>query len=160
MKRFAMLSLAATALLIPYAAGMGQVDGVQDAEARTDNALPVDNPLTRWMHAKSSAGQQMFVSLAKGDFEQLETQARRMQVLNFLEQWARETDFQRKSEYQGQLNAFDFATKELIRHARDRNIDGSLNSYIALTKSCVRCHTLIRDVPQSQAPTTRPASGN
>jgi hypothetical protein len=100
------------------------------------------------MAVKLASGQEILKHLTSGDFRQLEASARRMQVLNLLEQWLREEDFVHKSEYQGQLNAFEFATKELIRHADDENIEGVLKAYIALTESCVRCHKLIRDVPK------------
>jgi hypothetical protein len=48
-----------------------------------------------------------------------------------------------QADYQGQLNDFEFSTKELIRQADDEDIDGALKSYVAMTKSCVNCHELI-----------------
>ncbi|MGD9857471.1 MAG: hypothetical protein AB7U20_21220 [Planctomycetaceae bacterium] len=101
------------------------------------------------MAVKLSSAQQIFEHLTRGDFEQLETSARRMQVLNFLEQWQREREFKQASDYQGQLNAFEFSTKELMRHAKDKNVDGALKAYLAMSESCVRCHELIRDVPST-----------
>ncbi|MGE4002765.1 MAG: hypothetical protein AB7I48_21415, partial [Planctomycetaceae bacterium] len=80
------------------------------------------------MAVKLSSAQQIFEHLTRGDFEQLETSARRMQVLNFLEQWQREREFKQASDYQGQLNAFEFSTKELMRHAKDKNVDGALKA--------------------------------
>ena len=100
----------------------------------------------RWMAAKLSSAQHALEHLTRGEFDKLQATARRMQVMNFLEQWRREEDFEEKSDYQGQLNAFEFATKELIRHAGDENTDGALEAYVAMTETCVRCHTLIRDV--------------
>lgn len=114
------------------------------ADEQTPETTPSERD--RWMAAKLVSSQQILEHLTRGDFDKLQTSARRMHVLNFLEQWAREEDFERKSDYQGQLNAFEFATKELIRHAGDQNTDGCLSSYQALTESCVRCHQLIRDV--------------
>lgn len=98
-----------------------------------------------WMQVKLTSAQQILEHLTSGDFQKLETSSRRMQVLNFMEQWSRDAEFTQKSEYQGQLNVFEFATKELIRHAQDRDIDGSLKAYTKLTESCVNCHKLIRD---------------
>ena len=97
------------------------------------------------MTVKLTSAQQILADLTSGDFERLETSARRMQVMNFLEKWLRDENFANKSGYQGQLNAFEFATKELIRNAQDNNTDGALKAYVALTESCVRCHQLIRD---------------
>ena len=54
-------------------------------------------------------------------------------------------EFTKKSAYLGQLNAFEFANKELIRQAEDGNIDGTLEAWLRLSRSCVECHKLIRD---------------
>ncbi len=107
-------------------------------------------PLTKeehdgWMAAKLTHAQQIFAHLTNGDLKSLEGSARRMQVMNILEHWGRDTNFTNKSGYQGQLNAFEFATKELIRHAGDNNVDGALKAYVSMSQSCVRCHQLIRD---------------
>jgi hypothetical protein len=101
----------------------------------------------RWMRLKLISSQRVFEGLTSGDFMAVERNARRMQVLNLLEQWLKEREFARSSEYQGQLHAFEFAVKELIRHGVDRNADGALEAYVALSRSCVRCHQLLRDVP-------------
>ena len=98
-----------------------------------------------WMAIKLTSSQQILEHLTTGDFRELEKSARRMQVLNFLEQWRRDKKFEKESAYQGQLNVFEFATKELIRHAGDKNVDGALEAYVSLTQSCVNCHKLIRD---------------
>jgi hypothetical protein len=118
-------------------------EGAAAADDEPEAAAPEERD--RWMAAKLTSSQQILEHLTRGEFEELETSARRMQVMNFLEQWLREEDFARESEYQGQLNAFEFATKELTRHAGDENVDGALNAYVAMTESCVRCHSLIRD---------------
>lgn len=99
----------------------------------------------RWMQAKLSATQEIFEGLTKGDLEAVTTNARRMQAVHILEQWLRDTGFEEESEYQGQLNAFEFANKELIRFAGADDMDGALGAYQMLTESCVRCHQLIRD---------------
>jgi len=98
------------------------------------------------MAAKLNISQQVLEHLTSGDFKQLETSARRMQVMNFLEQWVRDENFENASDYQGQLNAFEFATKELVRNAGSENVEGALKAYVTMTESCVRCHQLIRDV--------------
>jgi hypothetical protein len=106
---------------------------------------PAGTDHDRWMAAKLVASQNIVADLTHGDFESLEENARRMQVINLLEQWMRDSEFERKSEYEGQLNSFEFATKELVRHAGDRNTEGALQAYLDMTASCVHCHELIRD---------------
>ncbi len=114
------------------------------APSRADDE-PVQTDHDRWMAAKLVSAQNIFGDLTHGDFESLEENARRMQVINLLEQWMRDANFEHKSEYEGQLNAFEFATKELVRHAGDHNTDGALQAYLDMTASCVHCHELIRE---------------
>lgn len=111
-------------------------------------------PLTKaeankWMQIKLYSSQQILAGLTNGDFKQIEEQSRRLLMFNVLENWRRENTLARDSEYKGQLNAFEFAAKELVRESEAKNIDGALNSYLLLTRSCVECHKLIRDVPKT-----------
>ena len=99
-----------------------------------------------WMELKLRSSQQVFESLTHGEFDKIETAARRMLVLNLLEQWMKRKEFTRQSEYKGQLNAFEFSVKELVRHAEDNNTEGALEAYVTMSRSCVRCHELIRDL--------------
>ena len=103
-----------------------------------------DDP-DRWMQAKLASTQGIFEGLTEGDLDAVARNARRMRSVHVLEQWLRDTGFEDESEYQGQLNAFEFANKELIRFAVDDDVDGALDSYLQLSESCVRCHQLIRD---------------
>jgi hypothetical protein len=131
------LSLAALALL------------ADDPAVRQSAVVTADikqEEVDRWMQVKLKSAQDIFAGLTNGDFDQVETSARRMQVLHILEQWSKRHEFEEKSDYEGQLNAFEFATKELVRTARQRNAEGSLNAYTQMSQSCVRCHMLIRDV--------------
>lgn len=100
----------------------------------------------RWMQAKLHSAQQIFAGLTQGDLEVVEKRAQYMAVINVLEDWLKKSDLKKKSAYQGQLNAFEFANKELIRNAEDENIDGALEAWVKLSRSCVECHKLIRDV--------------
>lgn len=102
----------------------------------------------KWMQIKLHSSQEILAGLTNGDFQKIEDQSRRLLVFNILENWRRENSLARDSEYQGQLNAFEFATKELARNAQSKNIDGALDSYVLLTRSCVECHKVIRDVPK------------
>jgi hypothetical protein len=104
----------------------------------------------RWMRAKTSSAQEIFASLVSRDLARVETTARRMQGLNLLEQWLQATDYVNKSDYQAQLNLFEFALKELIRTARADDVEGALQAFLRMSESCVHCHQLIRDRPVEQ----------
>lgn len=132
------------------AAGVQTSNAVPAAEADAGTrdetpALKDKESADRWMLAKRNHAHEIFNGLTDGDYKQIANGGRRMLVTGILEGWLRESEFVKASEYQGQLNAFEFANKELIRHAEDRNIDGALGAYLRLTQSCVQCHKLIRD---------------
>ena len=48
--------------------------------------------------------------------------------------------------YDGQANTFNDAVRELQRHADRNDIQGALNEYFIMSQTCVRCHSLVRDV--------------
>jgi hypothetical protein len=99
----------------------------------------------KWMQIKLHSSQEIFAALSRGDAKAIETPARRMLLLNVLEQWKSTKPYMDHSQYEAQLNAFEYAVKELARTGRDNNIDDALDAHVALTKSCVRCHQLVRD---------------
>ena len=111
--------------------------------AEPENPAPGDHD--GWMHLKLLSSQQAFDGLTHGEFHKVETAARCMLVLNLLEDWAKEREIKQRSQYRAQLNAFEFAVKELVRTAEDHNTEGALDAYVSMTRSCVRCHELIRD---------------
>jgi hypothetical protein len=100
----------------------------------------------RWMQAKLHSSQQIFAGLTQGNLEVVKKRAQFMAVVNVLEDWLKKSELKKKSAYQGQMNAFEFANKELIRTADDGDIDGALEAWVKLSRSCVECHKLIRDV--------------
>jgi hypothetical protein len=113
-------------------------------------AVTDQQEVDRWMEIKLHSAQEVFAGLTSGNFEQVQSNARRMQVFNILEQWStRRGEYRRRSDYEGELNAFEYATKELVREARQKDTEGTLKAYVDLSRSCVRCHELVRDVAQS-----------
>lgn len=145
MKRFAwLLTLALTVTAVAVVAA--------DKEKKKSTDKPKESEATqkeadsdRWMHVKLDAAQHIFADLTHGDLEAVKKQAQKMLVVNILENWLKSNEFTKKSAYQGQLNAFEFANKELIRQAEDDNLDGALDAWVKLSRSCVECHKLIRD---------------
>lgn len=102
----------------------------------------VDN----WMKAKRAHSHEIFDGLIAGDFGKIEKASVRMMGNNFLERWlADRKKYENSFAYHGELNAFEYSTKELWRFAKQKDIDGALRAYTGMSRSCVRCHHLIRD---------------
>ncbi len=99
----------------------------------------------KWMKAKQVHAQDIFAGLTDGDFDKMAASGRLLLGSGILEAWLKSRDFEKRSDYRGQMYALDYANKELIRHAEDRNIEGALSAYLSLSQACVRCHMLLRD---------------
>jgi len=65
--------------------------------------------------------------------------------VDVLEYWLRGKEFRQRSEYHKQLNKYQFAVRGLARHAEDDNIDGALESWLDINRSCVPVHKLLRE---------------
>jgi hypothetical protein len=105
-----------------------------------------ENPL---MKAKLIGSQAILEQLLRGEMSVVSESAARMQVMSLMENWFIGTENnEATSRYRQHLNRFDFATKELIRHADDGNVEEAFESYAEMTRTCVHCHKLIRDVPR------------
>jgi hypothetical protein len=94
-----------------------------------------------WMRQKLQASQTILKALAEGDFPAIAQNAQAMSFMDFLEKWLRSES----PGYRAQLQVFEFANKELIRAAREKNIDAATLAYTQLTISCVNCHKIVRD---------------
>ena len=135
--------LLAAADQCPVNAGENQSQAPTASNADSQN----EEDVNAWMQAKLSGSQNILAHLTSGDIQAVAADARRMQVMTYLEQWLTASEIEELSEYRGQLNAFEFSTKELIRYAEDGNVNGALDAYVDMTRTCVKCHQVIRDVP-------------
>jgi hypothetical protein len=94
-----------------------------------------------WMRQKRQASQAILGGLAEADFESIGKNAQAMNLMTYLERWARADT----PGYRTQLQLFEFADRELIRAAREKNLDAATLAYTQMTISCVNCHKLFRD---------------
>jgi hypothetical protein len=110
-------------------------------------ALPLhaqDEPAQKssiWMRQKVQASQAIFTGLANADFQTIGQNATAMSAIEQLEKWLRADS----PAYRTQLRLFEFADRELIRAAREKNLDAATLAFNQLTISCVNCHKIVRD---------------
>lgn len=95
-----------------------------------------------WMKKKLEFSQNILTGLTEGDFDKVGLNAKAMNYLGYLEKWARAD----RPDYKRQLSYFEFANQELLRQAREKNVEGATLAYNQLTISCVQCHKLVRDL--------------
>jgi hypothetical protein len=95
-----------------------------------------------WMKKKLELSQNILAGLTESDFEKIRANAEAMGFLGYLEKWVRAD----RTDYKRQISHFEFAKQELIRQARDKNVEGATLAYTQLTVSCVQCHRIVRDL--------------
>jgi len=94
-----------------------------------------------WMKKKLEFSQNILAGLTESDFDKISRNAKNMNFLGHLEKWGRADNL----DYKRQVSHFEFANAELIRQAKDKNLDGATLAYNLLTVSCVHCHQIVRD---------------
>lgn len=146
MSRVRTLFVTAAVAIVPLSYLLS--DEKQEAVLPDPSEAKSQRDIDRWMQIKLKSSQEVFAGLMNGDFEAVRTNVRRMQVLGLMEAWSRRRgEYVGRSDYEKQLNAFDDATKELLREADRSDVEGTLEAYVKLSRSCVRCHQVVRDAP-------------
>jgi hypothetical protein len=120
------------------------VAGVSAVLIGGDSRVRADEKPTDWMQMKLQLSQEILAGLTRGDFVAVESQAQKMNVVNFLEKLVT-ADKPHYKEYTRQLNAFETANRDLLRQAAAKNTEGATLAYVQLTISCVQCHKVVRD---------------
>jgi hypothetical protein len=142
----ALTLVSVSTLLVVLAIALSPPAVSQDGPAQpSDKPSPgvklTDEEVNVWMKQKSVLSEKVMDGLTRGDFEKIRRGAVTMNVLSYFEGRAHSSD----PDYKRQLVQFDFANRELIRMARDRNLEGATLAYNQLTVSCVYCHKTLRD---------------
>ncbi len=92
------------------------------------------------MQNKLKYAQQILAGLAQEDFDDIAKNASVLKTFAGMEEWFRADT----PEYRAHLKSFRSANEELIRLAKDKNLDGATLAYMQLTLNCVNCHSHIR----------------
>lgn len=94
-----------------------------------------------WMRRKLDYSQQILGGIAEADFDRIATNAKAMRALSKVEGFVRG----RTPGYRSQLQIFENAADQLIKHAEKDNVDGAALAFTQLTISCVNCHKHLRE---------------
>ncbi len=124
---------ALAALLVTLVAASACGSGEPDKKADEDKA-------SVWMKKKLEFSQNILAGLTRSDFTAVHDNAEAMGYLGHLEKWVRAD----VPGYKQQMSYFEFANKELIREAKEKNLEGATLAYNQLTVSCVQCHKVVR----------------
>ena len=120
--------------------GSLSLSGISQAQV-PNHAEPKEKPLSFWMEKKVEYSQDILRGLVSGDLETVAERAEQMRVLSKVEGWIRG----KKPGYRTQLQVFEFTNNEMLRHARNDNLEGTTMAFQHMTASCVSCHRSIRE---------------
>ncbi|QGQ25215.1 hypothetical protein F1728_22110 [Gimesia benthica] len=111
-----------------------------------DKDLEGEKRLSKFMHEKLTSSQLVLEGLMIEDYEKMQKGAKRMIEMSNATEWqvVEGPIFARQSE------EFRSAAKQVIKFAKEKNIDGASLSYLHLTMTCINCHKKVNKVLISQ----------
>ncbi len=103
-------------------------------------------PRTRaeFMRLKLEYSKLVLEGLTLENYETIIKNARALKKLSEAAEWEVPT-IPNAGEYVVFTSEFQRLTDELVKKARDRNVDGATLAYVRLTVNCVNCHKYVRE---------------
>jgi len=100
-----------------------------------------DEKLGDLMHKKLAASQSVLEGIALNDFEKISRQGEELLRISKQAEWR----VLKTPKYELYSNDFQRNADNLIKSAKDKNIDAAALSYVDLTLTCVKCHKYVRE---------------
>lgn len=104
------------------------------------------HPTNIWMQLKLKHSQKIFTGMVEGDLLTVEDSAANLKLVNRLERFVKV----KSTDYRTQLKLFQYANEEILKGAKENNLDRVTLGYNQMTLSCVACHKQLRK--QSPSP--------
>ena len=124
-----------------FAACLAVVAAAQSTPEEEPPRLPTSD-IVAFMRLKLNHAQKVLEGIALEDFTMIEKHSQRMSLLAQDENWM----VMETPEYAHHSADFRRAADNITAMAREKNLDGATDGYIALTKNCVSCHKYTRGV--------------
>jgi hypothetical protein len=93
------------------------------------------------MQKKLKQSQKILEGVAIGDFKKIADGADELVLISRDAEWK----VKKTPRYELLSNQFRDNAEDLIKKAKDKNLDGAALAYVDLTLTCVRCHKYVRD---------------
>jgi hypothetical protein len=128
--------------------------GVFAAAGHGDEPKKADEPnkTAELMQKKLKASQKVLEGVSKGDFDTIEKNA------DDLIEISKQAEFNAidSADYALFSNQFRRISENLVKSAKDKNLDGAALGYVDLTLTCVKCHKYVRERRRTQRDGDRP----
>jgi hypothetical protein len=106
------------------------------------------------MQQKLKHAQKVLEGVALKDFDTITKHAEELMLISKEAEWK----VLKTPQYVLHSNEFRRSTEELIKNARDQNLDAAALSYVDLTLTCVKCHKHVREVRMTAVPSGKGAA--
>lgn len=145
MRRFLLLIIIVTftvAIFGPILRGYGQPPAAKAPAPRPQSDLE------KMMQKKLQFAQKLLGGIALNDLDQVQHTAKELLTLSKLAEFR----VLKTPAYELHSNEFRRSLDEIIKGAKDRNIDSATLGYLDMTLACVRCHKHVREVRVAELP--------
>jgi hypothetical protein len=126
--------------LIPLALVLAA--GMLTPMSHGDKPKPKPSAVDKLMMSKLINAQKVLEGVTLGDFAKISNHADKLLAISKQLEWK----VLHTPEYELYSNEFRSNTRDLIKRAKEKNIDGAALAYIDMTLTCVRCHKHVREV--------------
>jgi hypothetical protein len=132
------------------------VGGLAAAAGHGDEPKKADEPnkTAQLMLKKLKFSQKVLEGVAKGDFDAIEQNADELIQVSKQTEW----NVVKTADYEMFSNQFRRTADNLIKSAKDKNIDGASLAYVDMTLVCVKCHKYVREKRMTLRNEDRPAA--
>jgi hypothetical protein len=97
------------------------------------------NVLQRLMREKLASGKSLLEGIALADFGKIRSNAEELIRLSNTAEWV----ILKTPQYALHSNEFRRAAEDIVRKAREKNLEGATLGYMDLVRTCVRCHQYV-----------------
>lgn len=136
---FRTASLAALVLALPFALTTTVSSQVKDSDLPRGKTSRAE-----FMRMKLDYSKGVLDGLVNEKFDQIAKDARALKKLSEAAEWE-VPGIPNVQSYIPFTREFQRITESLQKQAKEKNLDGALNSYVQLTMNCVNCHKYVRD---------------
>jgi hypothetical protein len=98
------------------------------------------------MKRKLENSQKVLEGLALNNFDKIGKHAEELIEISKQAEWK----FIKTPEYELYSNEFRRSAEEMVKKAKQKNLDGATLAYVDMTFSCVRCHKYVRETRRTQ----------
>jgi hypothetical protein len=104
--------------------------------------------LEKLMRLKLKHAQTVLEGIAVKDFKKIQKSADELLFLTREVEWK----VMKTPDYENHSNEFRRNVQDLLKNAKDENLDGCTLAYMDMTLSCVKCHKHVREVRMGMLP--------